>query len=105
MILIHGGPGGNHTLYSDIQLNLFELADFVIIDLRGCELIKSGYIRYCILEHNINDFDSVIEKLNIPNPIIHGCAYSSIVALAMLFNILTGLKNSFYHPVLQVVIL
>ena len=81
MILIHGGPGGNHTLYSDIENDLLEFADLVIPDLRGCGLSSKTDVHYCTLETHINDIDSVIRKLNIPNSIIHGCSYGALVGL------------------------
>ena len=81
MILIHGGPGGNHTLYSDIEESLLELSDLVIIDLRGCGLSKKIDADYCTLEAHIDDMDSILNFINITRPIIHGCSYGAIVAL------------------------
>lgn len=81
MILIHGGPGGNHTLYSDIENDLFELADLVIPDLRGCGLSSKAKVLDCTLNTHINDIDSLIRVLSISEPVIHGCSYGGIVAL------------------------
>ncbi|MFC3909441.1 alpha/beta fold hydrolase [Legionella dresdenensis] len=81
MILIPGGPGGNHTLYADIEESLLEYADLVILDLRGCGYSDKADVRFCTLEHHIRDIEAVRIALNINKPIIHGCSYGAIVAL------------------------
>ncbi|MFA5960727.1 MAG: alpha/beta fold hydrolase [Tatlockia sp.] len=81
MVLIHGGPGGNHTIYADIENDLLEMADLIIIDLRGCGLSRKSEVQYCTLEANIDDIDAILKVLNVNNPIIHGCSYGAIVAL------------------------
>ncbi|MBA3536848.1 MAG: alpha/beta fold hydrolase, partial [Tatlockia sp.] len=81
MILIHGGPGGNHSLYADIEENLLEVADLIMIDLRGCGLSSKSDVRYCTLENHIDDINVILKKLKVVNPIIHGCSYGAIVAL------------------------
>lgn len=81
MILIHGGPGGNHILFSDIEKELLDYSDLILLDLRGCGLSDKSDVHYCTLDIHINDINSIIEILNITNPIIHGCSYGAIVAL------------------------
>lgn len=81
MILIHGGPGGNHTLYADIEESLLEYADLVVLDLRGCGYSDKAEVRFCTLEHHIRDIEAVRIALNMDKPIIHGCSYGAIVAL------------------------
>jgi proline iminopeptidase len=81
IILIHGGPGGNHTLYSDIEQELLKIADLVLIDLRGCGLSSKIETKYCTLDTHIDDLCILLNILKIPNPIIHGCSYGAIVTL------------------------
>jgi len=81
MILIPGGPGGNHTLYADIEDDLLKYADLVIIDLRGCGYSEKSDVRFCTLDHHICDIEAVRASLKIPTPIIHGCSYGAMVAL------------------------
>ena len=81
MVLLHGGPGGNHTLYADIEEDLLEIADLILIDLRGCGLSKKIATEYCTLDHHIDDLDYVLKALGISNPIIHGCSYGALVTL------------------------
>jgi len=81
MFLIPGGPGGNHTLYADIEEALLQYADLVIIDLRGCGYSEEADVQVCTLEHHVRDIEAVRLYLNIPEPIIHGCSYGAMVAL------------------------
>lgn len=81
LVLIPGGPGGNHTLYADLEKDLLEYADLVIIDLRGCGYSAKSDVQYCTLDHHIRDIEAVRSHLNIPAPIIHGCSYGAMVAL------------------------
>lgn len=81
MILIHGGPGGNHTLYSDIESDLLEMADLILIDLRGCGLSTKIDVQHCTLNNHIDDLQLILQALKISDPIIHGCSYGAIVTL------------------------
>lgn len=80
-ILLHGGPGGNHSLYADIENDLLEFADLIIPDMRGCGLSSKANVKYCHLKNHIQDLNVLINKLKIDKPIIHGCSYGAIVAL------------------------
>lgn len=81
MILIPGGPGGNHTLYADLEDDLLNYTDLVIIDPRGCGYSDNPGVEYCTMDHHIEDIEIVRQQLGISKPIIHGCSYGSIVAL------------------------
>lgn len=81
IILIHGGPGGNHTLYADITDDLLEIADLVLIDLRGCGLSKKIAPEHCTLDNHIDDLKFILKKLHLSKPVIHGCSYGALVAL------------------------
>jgi proline iminopeptidase len=86
MILIPGGPGGNHTTYADIEDDLLKYTDLVIVDLRGCGLSEKSDIKYCSLDQHIRDIDALCTALNINKPIIHGCSYGAFVALGFAIN-------------------
>lgn len=81
MFLIPGGPGGNHTLYEDIEDELLNYTDLVIIDPRGCGYSDNPGVQYCTMDHHIEDIEIVRQGLGITKPIIHGCSYGSMVAL------------------------
>lgn len=86
ILLIPGGPGGNHTLYTDIEEKLFEFADIITVDLRGCGLSDNSETKYCTLTHHIKDIDVLLKELKIDKPIIHGCSYGAFVALGVAIN-------------------
>lgn len=81
ILLLHGGPGGNHTLYADIEKDLLEIADLVLIDLRGCGLSQKTDAKYCTLDEHIVDLEQILKVLEIEKPIIHGCSYGAIMTL------------------------
>lgn len=81
MLLIPGGPGGNHRLYADIEEDLFRFADLVIVDLRGCGYSDISDVRFCTLDNHIDDIVVVLAALGLSSPIIHGCSYGAFVAL------------------------
>jgi proline iminopeptidase len=81
LVLIHGGPGGNHTLYADIEDSLLDIADLVILDLRGCGFSKKISPQHCTLDNHIDDLAFILNAMSIPKPIIHGCSYGALVTL------------------------
>ena len=81
LFLIPGGPGGNHSLYADIEDKLLEFADLVIPDLRGCGYSDSSDVKFCSLEQHIRDIEALRQQLGIKKFMIHGCSYGAIVAL------------------------
>ena len=81
LFLIPGGPGGNHTLYADIEDILFLYTDLVIVDLRGCGYSDPCETRFCTLTQHIHDLESVRISLNLDSIMIHGCSYGAMVAL------------------------
>src|SRR3990167_6110703 len=75
IFLLPGGPGGNHSLYADIEDALFEFADLAIIDLRGCGYSDPSDIKYCTLTQHLHDIEIVRQRLEINSFILHGCSY------------------------------
>lgn len=81
LLLIPGGPGGNHTLYADIEDALLEHSDLAIIDLRGCGYSDPCDSQFCTLDHHIDDLEAIRIVLHIDRMIMHGCSYGAMVAL------------------------
>lgn len=81
IVLLHGGPGGNHTLYADVENDLLKFADLVFIDLRGCGFSKKIAPEYCSMNNHIDDIKFILKALNLSNPIIHGCSYGALISL------------------------
>jgi len=86
MLLIPGGPGGDHTLYEEIETELLEHADLVIVDLRGCGLSDPSDVKYCSLQQDILDIEALRIALKIEMPIIFGCSYGAFVGLGYAIN-------------------
>jgi proline iminopeptidase len=86
IIMLPGGPGGNHTLYTEIEEELLADADLVIVDPRGCGYSDKSNAAYCTLTDNIEDIEALRKALKIHNPIILGCSYGSFVALGCAIN-------------------
>jgi proline iminopeptidase len=83
MIMLPGGPGNDHSLYDTIAENLFPFVDIVLFDPRGCGNSQSSEVKYCSLDHYIDDVEALRSQLKItPNKfIVFGQSYGSIAAL------------------------
>lgn len=81
IILIPGGPGGNHTLYDDLKEELFKHFDLLLIDLRGCGYSEPSEVEFCTLDNHIEDIEIVRKALDLSCPIVHGCSYGAMVAI------------------------
>lgn len=86
MILIPGGPGGNHQVYNEIVDNLKQYADLVLIDPRGCGQSEVSEAIYCTMNHEVDDIEVVREQLKLDKPIILGGSYGAMVALGYAIN-------------------
>jgi proline iminopeptidase len=81
ILLIPGGPGGNHTVYNGIKKNLYAYADLVLIDPRGCGKSLPADVEDCNLEKNIEDIEAIRTVLDLEKIILLGGSYGSMVAL------------------------
>lgn len=81
MMLIPGGPGGNHTVYNGIKDQLFCYADLVMVDLRGCGKSKPAEVRHCDIYEHIEDIEALRIALGLRRMILLGGSYGSMVAL------------------------
>jgi pimeloyl-ACP methyl ester carboxylesterase len=81
MMLVPGGPGGNHTVYNSIKKDLLEFADLILFDPRGCGYSDASSVEYCSLNHFIDDIEALRHVLELKNFILLGGSYGSIAAL------------------------
>lgn len=81
IILVPGGPGGNHAVYDSIKNDLFELGDLILFDPRGCGLSAKSEVQYCTLDHEIEDIESIRKHFNIDKFVLLGGSYGAMVAL------------------------
>jgi proline iminopeptidase len=82
MFMLPGGPGGNHTVYDHIKFSLFNYADLVLIDPRGCGLSSSSEARFCTMEESVNDVEALRHELGIKKFILFGGSYGAMVSLS-----------------------
>ncbi len=83
MVLLPGGPGNDHSLYDAIAETLSAFINVVLFDPRGCGSSQKSEVKYCSLEHYIDDVEALRIQLQIsPDKlIVFGQSYGSIAAL------------------------
>src|SRR5437764_539070 len=59
MLLVPGGPGGNHTVFDAIKDDLLELSDLILFDPRGCGNSDPSDTRFCTLDQYIEDIEAI----------------------------------------------
>lgn len=72
MLLVPGGPGGNHTVYDEIKDELFKYADLIQFDPRGCGYSDPSDARYCTIDHYRDDIEAIREFFGIEKIILFG---------------------------------
>lgn len=87
MILVPGGPGNDHTTYDSPEYSITKAlspyVDIILFDPRGCGASEKSPVKYCTLEHYIEDIESIREyfKIHSDQFILFGQSYGSIAAL------------------------
>lgn len=81
LILLHGGPGGDHTAFKPTFSELTDAAQLIYVDLRGCgrsERNLSGADKLSVLAA---DLYQLCQLLSIDRPIVLGQSFGGFVAL------------------------
>ena len=81
MILVPGGPGGNHSVYLPIVNQLLQFADLVLFDPRGCGNSEPSEAKYCTIDHYIDDIEAIRFYFNLDKIILLGGSYGSMASL------------------------
>ncbi len=81
MLLVPGGPGGNHTVYNTVRNALFEFADLILFDPRGCGYSDSAEPEFCTLQHFIDDIEAIRRELKLNKMILVGGSYGAMASL------------------------
>lgn len=81
MLLIPGGPGGNHTVYDEIKDELFKYADLVLFDPRGCGYSDFSEAEYCTIDHYRDDIEAIRKYFLLDKIILLGGSYGSMASL------------------------
>lgn len=82
MILLHGGPGGDHTIYKPGFSAFADIAQIIYLDHRGNGRSEHGPRELWTLAQWADDVREFCEVLNIAKPIIFGASFGGMVALA-----------------------
>ncbi len=81
MIMLPGGPGGNHTVYNEIKSTLLNYADLVLVDPRGCGFSSPGKAIHCNMNDSVEDIEALRQALHIEKFILFGGSYGAMVSL------------------------
>jgi pimeloyl-ACP methyl ester carboxylesterase len=81
LLLLHGGPGFDHSLFKPAFAEMAALAQLVYLDLRGHGRSDSGPANKWTLEQWAHDVFSFCEALSIDAPIVLGHSFGGIVAM------------------------
>ena len=82
IIIIPGGPGGDHKLALEYAKDLSHFAHIVLFDPRGCGNSGFNHVDECTLSQAVEDLEALRIHLNISKPILLGGSYGSLVALS-----------------------
>lgn len=80
--VLHGGPGGDHTLYKPYLTPLSEMMQLVYIDNRGSGFSDEGPQSTYTLENNVEDVEALRKYLGLEKIVILGQSYGGITALS-----------------------
>src|SRR6266571_767234 len=81
IILLHGGPGFDHTPYKQLYAPLTEIAQLVYYDHRGNGRSESGPHDRWTLDQWADDLRTLCDVLGIERPIVFGASFGGFVAL------------------------
>jgi proline-specific peptidase len=81
IILLHGGPGVDHTPYKEYYTSLTEIAQVVYYDHRGCGRSESGPQERWRLDQWADDLRTLCDVLGIERPIVFGASFGGFVAI------------------------
>jgi pimeloyl-ACP methyl ester carboxylesterase len=81
IVFLHGGPGGDHTLYKAWCAPLAEVAQLVYYDHRGNGRSDDGPRERWNLDQWADDLPALCNALGIERPIVLGSSFGGIVAL------------------------
>ena len=81
IILLHGGPGFDHTPFKYAYASLTDIAQVVYYDHRGNGRSEHGPTERWNLDQWADDLPALCEALGIEDPIVFGASFGGFVAL------------------------
>jgi proline iminopeptidase len=82
LILVHGGPGADHSLYKPAFSALSDICQIVYYDHRGCGRSEDGLPAHWTLAQWGDDLKGLCDALGIERPIVLGTSFGGFVAQA-----------------------
>jgi proline iminopeptidase len=82
LVLLHGGPGADHSLYKPAFSALCDIAQIVYYDHRGCGRSEDGPRGNWTLAQWGDDVKGLCDALGIEKPIVLGTSFGGFVAQA-----------------------
>ena len=82
LLMLHGGPGADHSIYKPDYTALADIAQIVYLDHRGNGRSEDGPREDWTLAQWGDDVRTFCDVLGIANPIILGASFGGMVALA-----------------------
>jgi proline iminopeptidase len=82
LLLLHGGPGFDHSIYKPAYSALAEIAQVIYLDHRGNGRSEDGPKEAWTLAQWGEDVRAFCDVLGIENPIVLGASFGGMVALA-----------------------
>ena len=80
LILLHGGPGLDHTIYKPAFSQLSDICQIVYVDHRGNGRSDDGDPADWTLDQWGDDIDGLCRALGIDKPIVYGASFGGFVA-------------------------
>jgi pimeloyl-ACP methyl ester carboxylesterase len=82
LLMLHGGPGADHSIYRPAYSALADIAQIVYLDHRGNGRSEDGPKERWNLAQWGDDVRAFCDALGIANPIVLGASFGGMVALA-----------------------
>jgi pimeloyl-ACP methyl ester carboxylesterase len=82
LLMLHGGPGADHSIYKPDYAGLADIAQIVYLDHRGNGRSEDGPKEAWTLAQWGDDVRAFCDALGIVNPIVLGASFGGMVALA-----------------------
>ena len=82
LLMLHGGPGADHSIYRPAYSALADIAQIVYLDHRGNGRSEDGPKESWNLAQWGDDVRAFCDALGIANPIVLGASFGGMVALA-----------------------
>ena len=81
LVLLHGGPGVDHTIYKPAFSALAEVAQLVYLDHRGCGRSDASDPAHWNLAQWADDLKLFCDSLGIQRPLVYGASFGGMVAM------------------------